>query len=78
MPSADRPDPAVTVRPATAMDHVELQALARRVGDEVPAAPVVVAADHERVVGGRSARTGVTILAPDVTPGARRALRRGR
>lgn len=59
-PAAPSP-PAVATRTPTAMDQVELDALARRIGEAVPEQPVVVAAVDGRLVAARSVRTGVTI-----------------
>lgn len=69
---------SVATRAPTAMDQVELDALARRVGEAVPEQPVVVAAVDGRLVAARSVRTGVTIADDgEDGPAARAALRAG-
>ncbi|MFA4929956.1 MAG: hypothetical protein WC558_15675 [Patulibacter sp.] len=83
--AADRTDhPAeapVALRSPTAMDQLELVALAHRLGETVPEQPVVVAAVDGRLVAARSVRTGVLVYDRDGAPApvrdALRAFSRG-
>ncbi|MDO9409462.1 hypothetical protein [Patulibacter sp.] len=69
--------PEVAVRAPTAMDQVELRDLAHRLGETVPAQPVVVAAVDGRVVAGLSVATGVVVFdARDAGPDVRAELHR--
>jgi len=68
--------PSLAVRAPTAMDQVELRDLAHRLGEAVPAQPVVVAAVRGRVVAAQSVRTGVVVFdGAEAGPAVRAALR---
>lgn len=58
----------VALRAPTAMDQLELRALAHRQGEAVPEQPVVVATVDGRLVAARSIRTGVLVFDQEGAP----------
>jgi len=57
-------DASLMLRPPTAMEQLEVGALARRLGEPVPAQPILVAVRDGRVVAARSVPTGILLLDP--------------